>query len=168
LKILAQFGISQHAAAGWINHVKDRPFNDTRYAVDSRKLRSLGWEQKTSFDDGLTLTVQWYRKFGKSWWGDIESILTPFPEVRDGGVYDEHDPLKPPATPNLEAQQSEKFLGVAPVNVGAVIARVHTGGGGSKKRVYELEGKENLDLVEANKRVALDGELSNGNREVVR
>jgi hypothetical protein len=65
----------------WIKYTHDRPFNDHRYAVDGSKLRRLGWEQKTSFADGLSATVQWYRVFGERWWGDISKVLCPFPVV---------------------------------------------------------------------------------------
>ncbi|KAI9681110.1 MAG: hypothetical protein M1817_002392 [Caeruleum heppii] len=65
----------------WVKHAQDRPFNDRRYAVDGTKLRQLGWTQKTSFEDGLRKTVDWYRKHGESWWGDIGPALTPHPVV---------------------------------------------------------------------------------------
>ncbi|POS82424.1 putative rhamnose biosynthetic enzyme 2, partial [Erysiphe pulchra] len=65
----------------WVKHTHDRPFNDHRYAVDGTKLRQLGWEQKTSFSEGLSITIDWYRKFGEKWWGDITKVLTPFPIV---------------------------------------------------------------------------------------
>jgi dTDP-glucose 4,6-dehydratase len=70
----------------WIKHTHDRPFNDRRYAVDGTKLRKLGWDQKTSFEKGLAITVDWYRKFGEHWWGDITKVLTPFPEVANKKV----------------------------------------------------------------------------------
>ena len=65
----------------WVKHTHDRPFNDHRYAVDGSKLRSLGWDQKTSFSDGMAITVDWYKRFGEKWWGDITKVLTPFPTV---------------------------------------------------------------------------------------
>ncbi|TVY48002.1 Trifunctional UDP-glucose 4,6-dehydratase/UDP-4-keto-6-deoxy-D-glucose 3,5-epimerase/UDP-4-keto-L-rhamnose-reductase [Lachnellula occidentalis] len=65
----------------WVKHTVDRPFNDHRYAVDGTKLRQLGWEQKTSFSDGMAITVDWYKRFGEKWWGDITKVLTPFPTV---------------------------------------------------------------------------------------
>jgi dTDP-D-glucose 4,6-dehydratase len=65
----------------WIKHTHDRPFNDRRYAVDGTKLRNLGWDQKTTFEEGLAITVEWYKQFGEEWWGDITNVLTPFPEV---------------------------------------------------------------------------------------
>jgi dTDP-D-glucose 4,6-dehydratase len=69
----------------WVKHTHDRPFNDRRYAVDGTKLRQLGWDQKTSFEKGLSTTVDWYKKFGEQWWGDITKVLTPFPEVTQKG-----------------------------------------------------------------------------------
>ena len=65
----------------WVKHTIDRPFNDHRYAVDGTKLRQLGWEQKTSFSEGMKITVDWYKNFGEKWWGDITTVLTPFPTV---------------------------------------------------------------------------------------
>ena len=69
----------------WVKYTHDRPFNDCRYAVDATKLRQLGWEQNTSLEEGLRLTVDWYKKFGEDWWGDISHVLTPFPVVSEEG-----------------------------------------------------------------------------------
>jgi UDP-glucose 4,6-dehydratase len=46
----------------FITYVPDRDFNDLRYDIDSDKLKSLGWEQKVSFDEGLLDTVRWYQQ----------------------------------------------------------------------------------------------------------
>ncbi|EQL02570.1 dTDP-D-glucose 4,6-dehydratase [Ophiocordyceps sinensis CO18] len=70
----------------WVEYSSDRPFNDRRYAVDATKLRKLGWQPQTSFHDGLEATVDWYRRFGETWWGDISHVLTPFPVVNDDKV----------------------------------------------------------------------------------
>jgi len=44
-----------------IEFVKDRPGHDSRYSLDTTKAkRELGWEAKTSFDEGLKKTVEWY------------------------------------------------------------------------------------------------------------
>ena len=75
----AQFGIDQAAYDDWVSFTPDRPFNDMRYAVDATKISSLGWTQKTSFEKGLSLTVDWYKQFGEEWWGDISHCLTAFP-----------------------------------------------------------------------------------------
>ncbi len=56
----------------FIEYVKDRPGHDRRYAVDTRKIRALGWSSKTSFDGGLTKTVEWYKN-NEQWWKKIKS-----------------------------------------------------------------------------------------------
>lgn len=78
-----------------IQHTQDRPFNDMRYATDGSKLSTMGWQPKTSFDDGLKKTVDWYRRFGEVWWGDISRVLTPFPVVEGTEIWtkEEHDAL---------------------------------------------------------------------------
>lgn len=77
----------------WIKYTHDRPFNDRRYAVDANKLRKLGWCPKTRIEEGLRQTVDWYRKFGEAWWGDISHVLTPFPVVTEGEVVPDMDNL---------------------------------------------------------------------------
>ncbi|BFZ62483.1 hypothetical protein YB2330_003577 [Saitoella coloradoensis] len=64
----------------FIEFTQDRPFNDSRYAVDASQLHALGWKQNTTFDNGLDATVGWYKKYGDVWWGDITDVLTAFPE----------------------------------------------------------------------------------------
>ena len=40
-----------------------RPGEDVRYSLDSTKIRNeLGWMQKTSFEQGLEKTIQWYNE----------------------------------------------------------------------------------------------------------
>jgi dTDP-glucose 4,6-dehydratase len=79
----------------WVQHTEDRPFNDQRYATDGSKLASLGWHPKTSFAEGLKLTVDWYREFGEVWWGDISRILTSFPVIEGTEIWtkEEHEAL---------------------------------------------------------------------------
>jgi dTDP-glucose 4,6-dehydratase len=56
-----------------VRHVEDRPGHDRRYAVDSTKLRGLGWTPRHSFDGGgLEETVEWYRA-SREWWEPIKS-----------------------------------------------------------------------------------------------
>jgi dTDP-glucose 4,6-dehydratase len=50
-----------------IEHVKDRPGHDKRYALDISKMRSLGWEPRYDFKSALKLTIDWYIK-NKEWW----------------------------------------------------------------------------------------------------
>ena len=56
-----------------IEYVTDRPGHDRRYSLSSDKLRSeLGWEPRTRLEDGLPLTVDWYRE-NEWWWAPIRS-----------------------------------------------------------------------------------------------
>ena len=96
-KLLTYFSIPHKTQAQlhrWVKHTRDRPFNDHRYAVDGTKLRQLGWDQKTSFAEGLAITVDWYRKYGERWWGDISDVLTPFPTVAGTKVIAKAEPLQ--------------------------------------------------------------------------
>ena len=43
-----------------ISHVNDRPFNDSRYAVDDSRIRNLGWSCRRSFKDDLPSMIDWY------------------------------------------------------------------------------------------------------------
>jgi dTDP-glucose 4,6-dehydratase len=49
-----------------IQPVHDRPAHDVRYALDSSKLRALGWEPQIDFDTGFEQTVRWYQQ--NEWW----------------------------------------------------------------------------------------------------
>jgi dTDP-glucose 4,6-dehydratase len=61
------------ASPDLVRHVTDRPGHDRRYALDSSKLRSLGWSPQHSFDaGGLEATVEWYREH-RDWWEPIKS-----------------------------------------------------------------------------------------------
>jgi dTDP-glucose 4,6-dehydratase len=61
------------ASADLVRHVDDRPGHDRRYAVDSSKLRALGWQPQHSFDQGgLEETVHWYMA-NRDWWEPIKS-----------------------------------------------------------------------------------------------
>ncbi|KAI7277416.1 dTDP-glucose 4,6-dehydratase [Hortaea werneckii] len=82
-KLLAAFHVKD--IAGCIEHTRDRPFNDRRYAVDGTKLRQLGWRQSVSFEEGLAMTVDWYKEFS-NWWGSIDAILSPFPVVNGDSI----------------------------------------------------------------------------------
>jgi len=45
----------------WIEYVKDRPGHDFRYALDTGKIRKLGWEPKYSFEKAIRETINWYK-----------------------------------------------------------------------------------------------------------
>jgi dTDP-glucose 4,6-dehydratase len=55
----------------WIERVEDRPGHDLRYAVNSSKLRSLGWSPAHTFDDWLHVTIEWYRR-RQDWWRPLK------------------------------------------------------------------------------------------------
>ena len=54
-----------------IRPVADRPGHDRRYALDTTKLRRLGWAPAVEFEEGLAATVDWYRR-NESWWRPIK------------------------------------------------------------------------------------------------
>jgi dTDP-glucose 4,6-dehydratase len=55
-----------------VRHVDDRPGHDRRYALDSAKLRALGWAPRWDLAGGLAATVEWYRG-NRAWWEPIKS-----------------------------------------------------------------------------------------------
>ncbi|HVE63746.1 MAG TPA: dTDP-glucose 4,6-dehydratase [Mycobacteriales bacterium] len=55
-----------------VEYVEDRKGHDRRYAIDDSKLRALGYEPGTSFEDGLAATVQWYRD-NRAWWEPLKA-----------------------------------------------------------------------------------------------
>lgn len=60
-----------------IRPVADRPGHDRRYALDTGKLRSLGWAPTRAFEDGLADTVDWYRTH-EAWWRPIKELDPAF------------------------------------------------------------------------------------------
>jgi dTDP-glucose 4,6-dehydratase len=61
--ILAALGMDE----SMIERVPDRPGHDLRYAVDSSKLRALGWRPAHGFEERLVDTIDWYRR-RQDWW----------------------------------------------------------------------------------------------------
>lgn len=57
----------------WIEHVKDRPGHDVRYALDWTKAKKeLGYEPKYDFDTYLEKTINWYKE-NENWWKKVKS-----------------------------------------------------------------------------------------------
>ncbi|MCR4375124.1 MAG: dTDP-glucose 4,6-dehydratase [Acidobacteria bacterium] len=54
-----------------IRKVADRQGHDRRYALDTSKLRGLGWAPQVGFEQGLAATVDWYRQ-NETWWRPIK------------------------------------------------------------------------------------------------
>lgn len=77
--LLREFGYRPEEANDHIEFVEDRPFNDARYAIDSYQISLLGWSPSMDFSDGIKETVEWYQKYGNTWWGDLEKVLVAFP-----------------------------------------------------------------------------------------
>ena len=55
-----------------IKRVTDRPGHDRRYALDTSKLRALGWAPRPNFEGALRETVSWYVN-NEWWWRKIKS-----------------------------------------------------------------------------------------------
>ncbi|KAL3849342.1 hypothetical protein ACJIZ3_011224 [Penstemon smallii] len=70
-----------------IKFVDNRPFNDQRYFLDDQKLVNLGWSEKTTWEEGLKKTMEWYTS-NPEWWGDVSGALLPHPRMlmMPGGI----------------------------------------------------------------------------------
>jgi dTDP-glucose 4,6-dehydratase len=55
-----------------IRYVTDRPGHDRRYALDSSKVRALGWQPDGDFEAHLAQTVRWYQQ-NEWWWRKIKT-----------------------------------------------------------------------------------------------
>ena len=56
-----------------ITYVIDRPGHDLRYAIDANKIHEdLGWFPSVSFEEGLSLTIDWYLN-NQDWLDNISS-----------------------------------------------------------------------------------------------
>jgi len=54
-----------------ISYVTDRPGHDMRYGIDPTKINNeLGWLPETKFEDGLSLTIEWYKE-NTAWWQNV-------------------------------------------------------------------------------------------------
>lgn len=56
-----------------IDYVPDRLGHDLRYAVDSSKIRELGWSPQNSFRERLIHTIEWYKEHS-DWWQPLKEI----------------------------------------------------------------------------------------------
>lgn len=55
-----------------VTHVLDRAGHDRRYALECAKARSIGWEPRVPFEEGLRATIDWYRA-NEDWWRPLRS-----------------------------------------------------------------------------------------------
>ena len=56
--------------------------NCRRYYICDNKLNTLGWREKTTWEEGLKKTIDWYLQHGfQEFWdnGDVEAALQPHP-----------------------------------------------------------------------------------------
>ena len=54
-----------------IQPVDDRPGHDLRYSISSEKIKALGWQDRTPFNEALKKTVDWYVKH-EEWWRPLK------------------------------------------------------------------------------------------------
>ena len=67
--ILHALGISENL----IEHIKDRPGHDRRYAIDPTKIETeLGWKPTYTFDTGIQKTIEWNLQ-NQEWLKHVES-----------------------------------------------------------------------------------------------
>ena len=63
-----------------IEFVEDRPGHDYRYSMNPSKIsKEMGWKSKTSFDEGIQKTVDWYLNNEEIWKDLIPNALNPTP-----------------------------------------------------------------------------------------
>ncbi len=68
-----KLGREQGTSERLITYVKDRPGHDLRYAIDASKINAeLGWKPSVSFQEGLSLTIDWYLQ-NKDWLQQVTS-----------------------------------------------------------------------------------------------
>lgn len=58
----------------FIRYVPDRPGHDFRYALDFTKIKNLGWEPFYSLEEGLKITLAWYKE-NRFWWEPLKRNL---------------------------------------------------------------------------------------------
>ncbi len=64
-----------------VRHVEDRAGHDRRYSLETTKIRSLGWEPRRAWEEGVRSTIDWYRE-NRDWWE---------PTKRSGGFREYYD-----------------------------------------------------------------------------
>jgi dTDP-glucose 4,6-dehydratase len=78
IKVLCQLmdnklGRTQGTSESLITYVKDRPGHDKRYAIDASKInRELGWKPSVTFEEGLSMTIDWYLE-NERWLNNVTS-----------------------------------------------------------------------------------------------
>jgi dTDP-glucose 4,6-dehydratase len=67
-------GLLRRLGKPWslVRTVADRLGHDRRYAMDGSKLEALGWRNRTTFEEGIAATVDWFVA-NEGWWRAIRS-----------------------------------------------------------------------------------------------
>ena len=106
-------------AAKAIKFVDNRPFNDQRYFLDDKKLKVLGWAERTTWEEGLKKTMDWYVK-NPDWWGDVTGALVPHPRMLAIGGIDRIPENNAATTdlPNNDVPEKEQKTQIAISNGG--------------------------------------------------
>jgi dTDP-glucose 4,6-dehydratase/dTDP-4-dehydrorhamnose 3,5-epimerase len=65
----------------YIEYVEDRILDDKRYKIDSSKIKSLGWKQQVSFEEGIKKTIAWYMSH-QNYWQNSDYALQPHPKEK--------------------------------------------------------------------------------------
>ncbi|KAL6777765.1 hypothetical protein ACKKBG_A15560 [Auxenochlorella protothecoides x Auxenochlorella symbiontica] len=81
LEVAHDIGAAFGRQAPLLEHVRDRAFNDRRYFINNDKLAALGWEESTSWEQGLRKTIDWYLNLPSpaEYWdnGNVDAALQP-------------------------------------------------------------------------------------------
>ena len=62
-----------------IRRVQDRPGHDRRYALNSSKMKRLGWKTSYDFKEAMKETVEWYAN-NEDWWRKLKEKNREFRE----------------------------------------------------------------------------------------
>ena len=55
-----------------VRSVADRPGHDRRYAMSGQRLKTLGWQHRYPFADGISRTIDWHVA-NERWWRPVRS-----------------------------------------------------------------------------------------------
>jgi dTDP-glucose 4,6-dehydratase len=75
-------GLPHAPSAKLITHVADRPGHDVRYALDTTKIRALGWTPQIGLSAGIVQTIQWYMDH-QTW---VDEVAANFDRTRRIGT----------------------------------------------------------------------------------
>jgi dTDP-glucose 4,6-dehydratase len=68
-----KLGRENGSSENLITFVEDRPGHDLRYAIDASKInKELGWSPTVTFEQGLSLTIDWYLS-NQEWLNNVTS-----------------------------------------------------------------------------------------------